>query len=64
MADALDSKSGFSDEVWVQVPPPVPITKIYSRSVDDPGFFVSFPLESSPAGTQNFKKERTSDENR
>ena len=24
MADALDSKSGFSDEVWVQVPPPVP----------------------------------------
>ena len=25
MADALDSKSGFSDEVWVQVPSPVPI---------------------------------------
>ena len=28
MADALDSKSGFSDEVWVQVPSPVPIEKI------------------------------------
>ena len=24
MADALDSKSGFSNEVWVQVPSPVP----------------------------------------
>ena len=39
MADALDSKSGFSNEVWVQVPPPVPTEKLFPV-FDDPGFFV------------------------
>ena len=39
MADALDSKSGFSNEVWVQVPPPVPLV-IQARCDDTPGFFL------------------------
>ena len=39
MADALDSKSGFSNEVWVQVPPPVPLM-IQARCDDTPGFFL------------------------
>ena len=62
MADALDSKSGFSNEVWVQVPPPVPNYKNYSRSSDDPGFFVPvyFKLTQKLA---DVKKERLSDEN-
>ena len=40
MADALDSKSGFSDEVWVQVPSPVPIEKIEEAPHIRGAFFV------------------------
>ena len=41
MADALDSKSGFSDEVWVQVPSPVPNSVFQCPVIISPGFFVS-----------------------